>query len=359
MLQARRWELTRKAGVRRDEGAIPVAMLVDQPVKWAKLAGRPVPPPGTRGLKSKRGRVLSTVPYMVGGPGANEQPPPPVLREAAPPGLMYASVPLISESDRDVYYLAGPGGVGKSTYIASLCRMYARMRPRSRIFLLSKKSHDDVIDSLTEAEGKPTRLDWHRFWADIPPLTDFQDTMFIMDDCDTLPTEQFERLLFLLKELINDGRQVEGKPNSACTVVWVTHQSTDGNRSRAILSGITKAVVWPVKTNKNQMRCLLGTLGCEERMREICAKSYGSKWGWVTIEKSEPLVVLTPYEAELWAPDWMTNPPGTAGAPSGATAKKKRGPRQPSSESVQARDRLHAEGRRPRRRPSTDNFDDN
>lgn len=216
-----------------------------------------------------------------------------------PAGFEFADVPHIDEEQRDVYYISGPPGIGKSWFIAALCKQFKKRKPDSHVWLISEKPIDPALDSLTEKQGKPERLSIERMMIEPPDFTEFAGDLVILDDCDALtgPAKKFAK--DLTAKFLDLGRNSTGEKGDGITVAIVGHQSTNYNSTRHILSLHTKNVVWPEPTAENQYVALLRASGLYSEHDRLLGMGRADTHGWVAMNMRAPRVFVSRWEAQL------------------------------------------------------------
>src|ERR1043166_2902939 len=98
--------------------------------------------------------------------------------------------PLMNPDTREVIYIAGPAGVGKSTTAEGLIQVYHALFPKSPIFLFSKLKDDPAFDHL-QRKGIISRIVINEQLIEQPiEILDEVDkkygALFIFDDTDTI-----------------------------------------------------------------------------------------------------------------------------------------------------------------------------
>ena len=188
---------------------------------------------------------------------------------------------------REVWYIAGQSGSGKSYIAKTLAGYYKKLFPEREVYLISKLEHDETLDSL----GFIKRINIASLIDDYPALEEFKDTCIIFDDYDTLTGEAQKVVLKLIDDLAIQGR------HTCTTMLCLSHYLSNYSKTRLILSEMTHCVVYPMSTSFKQLTNLLcNYVGIDEEDLKRHRK-YGSRW--VCYKKGFPMYCVTMRTAEL------------------------------------------------------------
>ena len=205
----------------------------------------------------------------------------------------YEFHPIVSNhpSARDVWYIAGQSGAGKSHIMRKLAESYHHFFKDRKIYLLSALAEDETLDSLTPAQGKPTRLDIRKLIEKPPVVSNVTDTLTLMDDFDTFMGDKESAVLQLIDVIGTQGRHKQA--SMACA----THRITNYNKTRVVLGEATHFVVFPQVTSHNKLRALLGNYGS---LSDVEVSSlYGMESRWVVAVQGTPSVLYGEREARI------------------------------------------------------------
>jgi hypothetical protein len=188
---------------------------------------------------------------------------------------------------REVWYIAGQSGSGKSFIAKSLATYYKKLFPDREVYLVSKLEEDATLDALKFLK----RLRIQSFIDDYPDLEEFKDCMVIMDDYDTLTGDADKVIHKLIDDLAIMGR------HSNTTMLCLSHYLTNYKKTRLLLTEATHLVVYPMSTSFQALRYLLkNQVGIDEddlkRYRKL-----GSRW--LCFIKGFPTMMISQKNAEI------------------------------------------------------------
>jgi len=95
---------------------------------------------------------------------------------------MFELLPSPDPKRREVWYIAGQSGSGKSYIAKGIAHYYHKLYPERGVYLVSKLNEDSTLDTLKFLK----RINIQSFVDDYPDLDEFKDCMVIFDDYDTL-----------------------------------------------------------------------------------------------------------------------------------------------------------------------------
>jgi len=205
-----------------------------------------------------------------------------------PHGSQFGLLPTSNPEKREVWYIAGASGSGKSYIGKRLAETYMKYFPQRDVYLVSKLEEDDTLDSMKGRQCirlKPEKLAEN-------PLTDLEmlrDCMVIFDDYDTIPGKEGKAVQKLIDDIAIMGRHTN------TTMLCLTHYLTNYSKTRLLLTEATHIIVYPLSTGAHALNYLLKTyLGLEkEEISHI--RRGGSRW--VMFFKNYPSFCVTENEA--------------------------------------------------------------
>lgn len=202
----------------------------------------------------------------------------------APEGYRFRPVPFPVHEDaknRDVIYLYGCSGAGKSYWLREYLKAYHGLWPRRKIFLISALDEDETLDEEDKLFTRlsPKSLQTPDSYKSVPKR--FEQALVIADDIEGLnpkppkrkrvirmrgvggeapppppdiPSER-EAVLKLLDAIATKGRHTE------TTLLWAAHLPSDFQRSRIILSEASRYVIYPHGSSLAHVARLVGDYG--------------------------------------------------------------------------------------------------
>jgi hypothetical protein len=196
-------------------------------------------------------------------------------------------LPSPDPEKRDIFYVCGASGSGKSYFAKGIAECYRKLHPSREVYLISQLEADDTLDSL-----KPPlkRINYKTFKDDFPALEEFKDCLVLFDDYDTIP-EPFGKLVQqLIDEIAIQGRHYN------TSMMCMSHYLTNFKKTRLIQNETTHFVVYPQATSFQALEHLLSTrVGMTgKEIRDL--KKLGR---WVCIYKNYPQWMVSAHTAKL------------------------------------------------------------
>jgi hypothetical protein len=196
-------------------------------------------------------------------------------------------IPSSDANKREVYYIAGQSGSGKSYIAKGLASYYHKLYPDRGVYLVSKLNEDATLDALKFMK----RINIQSFIDDYPDIDEFKDCFLIFDDWDTLTGDAEKVVKKLIDDLCIMGR------HSNTTVLILSHYLTNYKQTRLMLNEATHIVVYPQSTSYHALRYLLKSyVGVDEedikRHRKL-----GSRW--LCYKKGFPQFMVAQKNAEM------------------------------------------------------------
>jgi hypothetical protein len=204
-----------------------------------------------------------------------------------PEGSEFVILPSPDPEKREVFYIAGASGSGKSYIARGIAECYKKLFPDRECYLLSKLGEDSTLDKLKFLK----RLNIESFVEDYPTdLEEFRDCLIIFDDFDTFTGAYEKTILKLIDDLATMGRHTN------TTMLVLSHYLTNYKKTRLILNEATHLVLYPMATSFHALSYLLKAHA--GMSREDCRdlKKLGR---WVCIFKQYPQWLLSKQHARL------------------------------------------------------------
>jgi hypothetical protein len=200
---------------------------------------------------------------------------------------MMELLPNPDPDKREVWYIAGASGSGKSFVAKGLAQHYKKAFPDREVYLVSKLTEDATLDTLKFLK----RINIQSFVDDYPDLEEFRDCLILFDDYNTLTGDAEKVVLKIIDDLATMGR------HTRTTMLCMTHYLTQYSKTRLLLNEATHIVVYPLSTSYHALRYLLKNyVGVdEEKIKEH--RKCGSRW--LCYMKNYPQVAITQKGVEL------------------------------------------------------------
>jgi hypothetical protein len=195
-------------------------------------------------------------------------------------------VPSPDPERREVFYIAGASGSGKSYIAKGIAECYKKLFPDRECYLISKLGEDSTLDALPFLR----RINLQTFIDDYPELDEFKDCLVIFDDYDTLTGNAEKVVCKLIDDLATMGRHTN------TTMLCLSHYLTNYKKTRLLLNEATHIVVYPMATSFHALGYLLKThIGMtKDDVRDL--KKMGR---WVCVYKHYPQWLVSPQHARV------------------------------------------------------------
>lgn len=189
-----------------------------------------------------------------------------------------------SKRERDVLYIAGQSGSGKSYFASKWLKEYCKIYKDRTIYLFSSVEKDDQLDKITRL--KRVKLN-EKFLSTPLQATDFKDSCCIFDDCDVIRNKQLKQKVWnILNMLLQTGR------HQNCSVIQISHVINAGCETRIILNESHSITIFPRTLGARNLKYLLENYLGYDKHQINQIKKIGRESRAVTFIKSYPNVVL-------------------------------------------------------------------
>jgi hypothetical protein len=154
-----------------------------------------------------------------------------------------------SLDSREVVYVAGPSGSGKSYWTKSYAQQYNRIFKKNPVILFSKVDGDESLEGIKNLKRIPLN---DEFLAGEYEADDFEDCLVIFDDTDTVRNLDVLKEIEKLKEdILETGRHA----NVYCCIT--SHLISDYRKTRTVLNECHRLVIYPASGGAQQIRYVL------------------------------------------------------------------------------------------------------
>lgn len=191
------------------------------------------------------------------------------------------------KTERQILYITGASGSGKSYYTKAYCDEYKKIYPKNPVYLISSINEDSSIDKVKGL--KRMKLDNDLLMTDLK-ADDFKDSMVIFDDTDCL-TNKIMRMKVngILNMLLETGRHTN------TSVIYTSHLATNGLDTRRILNEAHSITIFPHSLGGRSLKYLLENYFGLDKHQIKKIKTLPSRY--VTLIKSFPMCVLSEKDA--------------------------------------------------------------
>jgi len=193
-----------------------------------------------------------------------------------------------SKNERDVAYVFGQSGSGKSYFVVDLVTQYKKAHPKNRIFLFTTVYDVSTIDKIKGLKkiktGDPEFLSMPFI------LEDFKNSIIIFDDVDGIQNKALKsKMWFCMSEILTKGRHY----HISCVVT--NHVATNGHDTKLILNEAQSITLFPSTVGARVLKYVLSDYLGMSRDEIARVKKLDSRA--VTILKSYPKIILSEKEA--------------------------------------------------------------
>jgi len=186
--------------------------------------------------------------------------------------------------ERDVLYVIGQSGSGKSFFVSNYAKEYKKLHPKRSIYVFSTLDEDkEGLDRIPKIVR--LKLDSEFINEEIIPTEEFKDSLVIFDDVDNISDKKTKDIVWkYMNNFLQTGRHYK---ISLCITF---HIGCSGASTKMILNEATSITYFPATTGGRNLKYLLDSyLGLDkkqlERVKKIDSRA-------ITIIKSYPKVVL-------------------------------------------------------------------
>lgn len=205
-----------------------------------------------------------------------------------PDDSSFQPIPDPDPKVRQIWYVAGISGSGKSYFARGIAENYKKLFPEREVYLISKLQEDETLDKMKI--GKPKRISLESLVEDYPSIDEFKDCLVIFDDYDTLTAPYDKVVLKLIDDLAIMGR------HTGTSMLCLSHYLTNYKKTRLILGEAHFIVLYPMATSFKAMRYVCEH-HCGLTKDEVTAlKKLGR---WVCIHKVYPQYLISQHTARL------------------------------------------------------------
>lgn len=201
-------------------------------------------------------------------------------------------VPVPNIDSREVVYIAGPAGSGKSTYASLYLENYKKLFPKNDIIIFSRKPSDPVLDRL-----KPCRfvIDESIVTNPLDITQDLTDGCCVLfDDTNTFQDDKIKRAVAkLMHDILEIGRSLE----VYCVITSHLINPNERKDARTIWNEAHTVTIFPKSGNRHGIKyALQNYCGFDRKDIEKILKLPSR---WVTIGKQYPLYIMHEHGAYI------------------------------------------------------------
>jgi hypothetical protein len=206
-----------------------------------------------------------------------------------PPGSTFSVNISDDPKKRQIFYIAGASGAGKSYMAKHLATEYQKHFPKRPVYLVSKLKEDETLDSMPK---RPLRLSIEKLIENpVKDLEPLRESLIIFDDYDTLEGKEGKAVQQLIDDICIMGR------HTVTSLLILSHHLSNFKKTRLCLTEATNFVLYPQSTGAHSLNYFLKSyvgMGPNE-----VAQLKKSRSRWISIHKNFPIYYITETEASL------------------------------------------------------------
>jgi hypothetical protein len=192
-------------------------------------------------------------------------------------------------TERQILYITGASGSGKSTYTARYAKIYKQLFKNNPIYVFSALKDDESLDVIKPKRfkiSKETLLD------DPILIDDLKESLCIFDDIDVISDKDLKTEVYnILNQILEVGRHWK------ISCIITNHLPSNGTYTRRILNECHSVTYFPHSGNNGKIKkFLLDQIGLD---KADFIKNKNAKSRWATIFKNYPMVNMTQKEIRL------------------------------------------------------------
>ena len=187
------------------------------------------------------------------------------------------------DTERQILYITGSSGSGKSYFTKKYCREFAKLFPKRPIIFISSIDKDDSVDDIKNL--KRLKLKTDGFLEEEFVIDDFKNCLVIFDDTDCIADKKLRtKINGILGMILETGRHT----NTYC--IYTSHLATAGNDTKRILNECHSITFFPRTMGGRMIKYLCeGYLGLDKKeithLKKIPSRA-------VTVMKTYPKTIV-------------------------------------------------------------------
>lgn len=183
---------------------------------------------------------------------------------------------------RQILYVTGSSGSGKSYYASNYIKEYIKMFPKNTVYIVSSLDKDEQIDKIKNV--KRIKLD-EKFNDHQFTIEDFRDSLMVYDDTEMIANKLIqEKISNIMNLILTTGRHTNS------FVIKTSHVTNAGYKTKLILLESHSVTLFLITMGDKSLKYFLETsfgLGKKqiEKIKELDSR-------WVTICRTIPVSVI-------------------------------------------------------------------
>ena len=154
-----------------------------------------------------------------------------------------------TDTERQIVYVSGSSGSGKSYWCRQYIQAYQKAYPKREIYVFSAIAEDPSIDKIKNLHRIKLT---DSFIEDDLSAEDFEKSLTLFDDCDTITNSKLRKAVMKLQDdILQTGRHFE------VSAVITSHLSCNGKETRLILAEAHIITFFPSQMSVRGLKYLL------------------------------------------------------------------------------------------------------
>lgn len=193
-----------------------------------------------------------------------------------------------TNKERQIGYITGQSGSGKTTWVINYCNEYKKAFPDNPIYLFSSIGNEGEADPYNKLGVDRINISDA---LDELNAKDFDNCLVIFDDMDCYKDKKVLKKI----EILRDGMLETGRHNK--TYVLITyHLPTNGFDTRRMINEASFVVYFPLLSNEKIKNLLKNYLGLEDPLIKYIKRT---KSRWCCVMRTLPNVIVLQKEIRL------------------------------------------------------------
>ena len=200
--------------------------------------------------------------------------------------------------ERDILYITGQSGSGKSYFTAQYCIQYKRIFPKNSIYLISSLNEDETLEKLNDIKkGFFTRINiTPALITDNINAKDFENSLVIFDDFECLKDKKLKEYVCSVRdEILETGR------HHKTSMIATYHLPTNSHDTRRIINEAHAIIYFPHVSNFKIKNLLENYLGMDKNFLQWTKKRRSR---WACVLRGFPNMFIN--ENEIWLTNELT-----------------------------------------------------
>jgi hypothetical protein len=195
-----------------------------------------------------------------------------------------------TSQEREVMYVSGMSGAGKSYYCKQFIEKYHKKYPKRLILVFSSLGSCKTLDKLKYL--KRIKIMEEEFMNRTLTAHDFKDSLVLFDDIDVISNKKIKMKVY---ETMNSILQIGRHTNT--TALVTSHSATAGNDTKIILNEATAITLFPKASgNKGLLYIADQYLGLDTKQAKALKQIEGR---FVTVIRAHPRCILSLKSANM------------------------------------------------------------